>query len=404
MKTSKKLYCRTFQAVMHLGDVFMPWRKPQLLEGAGAVAKLPDLIKSKSISRILLVTDKALLELKLTDSLQKGLENAGIQCVIYAGVQPNPTIDNVEEALALYKSENCQGIIGFGGGSSMDCAKACGARVARPNKSISQMKGLFKVTRKLPPFFTVPTTAGTGSETTVASIITDPVTHCKYAINDLSLISHYAVLDPLLTTGLPGHITSTTGMDALTHAVEAYIGRSNNDETRKNARAAVKLIFENLYNAYIDGSDIIARENMLKASFLAGTAFTRAYVGYVHAIAHTLGGLYGVPHGYAIAVIQPQMLRAYGESVHKPLSELADLIGLSGANFTTMKEKSEHFIEAIEEMNHKMGIPAKFTEIKKKDIPLMAKYADAEANPLYPVPKLMDKKELEGFIETLMEI
>lgn len=402
MKNVRKLYCRTFQTAMYMGDRFMPWRKPQLLEGPGAVERLPKIIKSEGISRVLLVTDKTTMGLSVP--LMEGLEKVGVKCVVYNGVQPNPTIDNVEGALALYKSENCQGIIGFGGGSPMDCAKACGAGVARPKKSVSQMKGLFKVNHKLPPFFAVPTTAGTGSETTVTSVITDPSTHYKYTINDICLIPHYAVLDPLLTTGLPGHITSTTGMDALAHAVEAYIGRSNNDETRKNARAAVKLIFKNLYNAYMDGSDLKVRENMLKASYLAGAAFTRAYVGYVHAIAHTLGGLYCVPHGYAIAVIQPQMLRAYGESIYKPLSELADLSGISGVNSATMKEKAERFIEAIEEMNRKMGIPTKFAQIRKEDIPLMAKYADAEANPLYPVPKLMDKKELGAFIETLMEV
>ena len=388
---------------MRTGDKFMPWRKPQLIEGPGSVSQLAALIKSKGISNVLIVTDKILMKLGLTDSLTQGLEKQQISYAIYDGVQPNPTIENVEGALALYKSRSCNGIIGFGGGSSMDCAKACGARVVRPQKSVSQMKGLFKVTRKLPPFFAVPTTAGTGSETTVTSVVTDPASHHKYTINDISLISHYAVLDPLLTIGLPPHVTSTTGIDALAHAVEAYIGHSNNKETRENACSAVKLIFENLLIAYADGSNLQARENMLKASFLAGAAFTRAYVGYVHAISHAISGFYGVPHGYAISVILPQMLRYYGKSVYEPLAKLADHVGLTKNSGQTPKEKAESMIAAIEDMNRKMGIPTKFPQIQLEDIPLMAKYADAEANPLYPVPVLMDRKELAAFIRTLAD-
>jgi len=337
---------------------------------------------------VLIVTDKGITSLGLMDNLLEGLNMEGIKYVIYDKTVPNPTIDNIEEALILYKENNCNGLIAFGGGSPMDCAKGVGARVARPKKSISSMKGVLKVRKRIPLLFAIPTTSGTGSEATLAAVITDSTTYEKYPINDTSLIPHFAVLDPMLTLKLPQHITSTTGIDALTHAVEAYIGRSNTKETRLFSKKAVKLIFGNIYEAYSNGSNIIARENMQKASFYAGVSFTRAYVGYVHAIAHTLGGFYGVPHGLANAVILPYVLDYYGETVYRPLSELADLVGITKTN-DNIKQKSEKFIHAIKELNKSMNIPDKIAGVKDEDIPIMVKRALSEANPLYPVPKIL---------------
>jgi len=277
------VYCRTYQTIFKVASGFLPWREPKLLEGEGSIGKLPQEISQRGIKSVLLVTDKGIASLGLMNGLCAGLENAGIQYAIYDKTVPNPTIDNIEEALKLYKENNCQGIIAFGGGSPMDCAKGVGARVANPHKTIPQMKGLLKVRKKIPPLFAIPTTAGTGSEATVAAVITNSATHEKYPVNDLVLIPHVAVLDPTLTVGLPPHITSTTGMDALTHAVEAYIGRSNTDQTRELSRKAIKLIFENIEEAYANGTNLTARYNMQKAAYYAGVAFTRAYVGYVHA-------------------------------------------------------------------------------------------------------------------------
>jgi len=400
MKRTRAAYCRIFQFIMRLGSAILPWRQPKLLEGAGAVTQLSHIIAAKKLQSVLIVTDRQLLSLGLLTPLLEGLEKVEIRYAVYDGVQPNPTIDNVEEALAVYHKNSCQGIVVFGGGSPIDCAKACAARVVRPRLTVSRMRGLFKVLHKMPPFFAIPTTAGTGSETTVTAVITDSKSHHKYTINDISLIPHYAVLDPLLTVGLPQHITATTGLDALTHAIEAYIGKSTTKQTRKWATEAVKLVFENLYNAYMDGSDIRARENMLRASYLAGAAFTRAYVGYVHAIAHTLGGFYNVPHGLANAVILVQMLERYGQAVYKPLAELAQAVGIQGD--TTM-ERAVRFTEAIKALGLKMNIPRTFDVILKDDISKMASYADQEANPLYPVPVLMDKTEISAVIESLME-
>lgn len=397
------LYCRIFQNILKLFSYFLPWRKPELLEGINSIQRLPELIKKKGINRILIVTGKNIAALGLLDSLLLGLEKEAIEFYLYSKTVPNPTIDNIEEALKIYKDNDCKGIIAFGGGSPIDCAKGVACRVTRPEKTIPQMKGLLKVRKKLPLLFVIPTTAGSGSETTIAAVISNPSTHEKYAINDPVVIPQYAVLDPIVTAGLPPNITATTGMDALTHAVEAYIGRSNTKQTKRMATEATKLIFENIYKAYSQGSNLEARENMQKASFYAGVAFTRAYVGYVHGIAHTLGGFYGVPHGLANAVILPYILEAYGQSAHKRLSELADAVGITKPS-DTKQEKAHKFIKAIKQLNKEMNIPNKISGILDKDIPLMVERCNKESNPLYPVPRIMRKKELEQIYKLTQEV
>lgn len=399
--TLKKCYYRINQKVLKIALCFMNWKEPTLLEGEGAVLKLPSLIKEKGLKKVLVVTDKGLMNLHMLDPLFKELEKVGIEYVVFDDVQPNPTIPNIEACKDAYNDNHCQGIIAFGGGSPMDCGKAAGARVVKPKQSVRKMRGYLKVHKKLPPFFAVPTTAGTGSETTLAAVVSDPSTHEKNAIADIVLRPKYAVLDPALTIGLPPHITSTTGMDALTHAVEAYIGKSNVKTTIRQSEEAVKLIHNNLEKTYVNGKDIEARNNMLKASYLAGCAFTRAFVGYVHAIAHNLGGLYGVPHGLANAVILPHVLSWYGKSVYKPLSKLADLINLTDKN-KSIEEKAKAYINEIKNMNNRMKIPETFDCIKEEDISLLAKRALKEGNPGYPVPKIMNLKQCEALIREVM--
>lgn len=398
----KKAYYRVYQGVLRVVVNFLDWRQPELLEGAGAIKRLPALIKSKNVKNVLVVTDKGLMSLHLLDSLFAAMEEQGIEYHVYDGVQPNPTIQNIEDAFAMYREHRCEGVVAFGGGSSMDCAKIAAARVVRPNKPVPKMRGLLKIIKKLPPFFAVPTTAGTGSETTLAAVISNPETHEKYPINDPVLIPRYAVLDPELTVGLPKHITSTTGMDALTHAVEAYIGGSNTKDTFDKAEKAVKMIFENLPKAYENGKDVEARGQMLLASYYAGVAFTRAYVGYAHAIAHNLGGLYGVAHGLANAIILPYVLEYYGASAHKRLARLAELSGAATPEMETDAQKAAAFIEAIKAMNKRMEIPDKFDCIQEADIPTLVKRALKEGNPLYPVPRLMDEADCEAVIRAMM--
>lgn len=393
MNTGRKIYCRTFQMAFKLALPFLPYRKPEIVK---SVKLLPEIIRKKKCDSVLIITDAGVYGLGLTARLESALREDGISYVIYDKTVANPTTDNVAEALDMYYEYDCNAIIGFGGGSSMDCAKAVGARVAKPRQPLSKMKGILKVHKKLPLLIAIPTTAGTGSETTLAAVITDAQTRHKYAINDFPLIPRYAVLDPKVTISLPPHITATTGMDALTHAVEAYIGNSTTPGTRKDALMAVELIFENLDLAYEDGANIEARRNMLKASYYAGCAFTKSYVGYVHAVAHSLGGEYNVPHGLANAVILPFVLEAYGESIHKKLHRLAIAAKLADKD-TPADEAAELFIDAIKDMKERFDIGDTIPEIKEEDIPKLAHYADKEANPLYPVPVLMDAKELEKF-------
>ena len=398
MWSLKIFYYRAYQKIMKIGMFFMDWSEPELLTGPGAILKLPEVIKQRGISKVMIVTDKGLMSLNLLDGLFGKLKEEGVSYVVYDGVQPNPSIENIEEAREMFVSNGCEAMIAFGGGSPMDCAKAACARVVRPNKTIPQMRGVMKVMRKLPPFFAVPTTAGTGSETTLAAVVSNTQTHEKYAINDPVLRPKFAVLDPELTTGLPKKITSTTGMDALTHAVEAYIGLSNVRSTREYAEKATALIFRYLEVAYNDGQNIEARGQMLLASYYAGMAFTRAYVGYVHAIAHNLGGHYGIPHGLANAVILPVILEEFGSAIYPSLAKLADCAGIAGQ---TEEGKAKNFIAEIYAMNERMEIPTGFTQIKDEDIPTIVERAMKEAHPLYPVPVIFDKDRLTAIVKKL---
>lgn len=385
--------CRAFQTAFRMALPFLPYREPEILH---ACSELGAVFQKEHTKSVLIVTDRGIVESGLTAWVEEAVRNSGVSYAIYDKTQPNPTVDNVEEALKLYREIQADTLIAIGGGSSMDCAKALGARAAYPRRTVNQMGGILRVLRRLPTLIAIPTTAGTGSEVTLAAIITDSQKQHKYALMSFPLIPHYAVLDAAMTYSLPPHVTATTGMDALTHAVEAYIGRSTTRQTRALALEATRLVFENLEQAYGDGRNFGARENMLKAAYMAGEAFSKSYVGYIHAVAHSLGGQYGTPHGLANAVIMPYVLKAYGKSAHKKLHDLAIAAGISTAA-DTHEAGAQRFIQAVEEMNVRMGIPTKLSGIRQEDIPTMARHAAREANPLYPVPKLMTRAELERF-------
>ena len=399
---ANEVFCRSFQAAMKAGNYFMGYRTPQLVAaGPGSIKKLPYAIKQQGVNNILLVTDEGLLKLGLPSRLTEALEKTNVRYTLFSDVQPNPTDLNVEAGLELYKQNGCEGIVAFGGGSPMDCAKGIAARLAHPNKTIPQLQGILKVHKRIVPFWAVPTTSGTGSETTVAAVLTEAATHHKASINDPAILPKYAVLDPELTVGLPPFITATTGMDALCHAVEAYTNQTYNTSVENTmAKDAVRLIHDWLYIAYQDGSNLKAREKMQYAAFYAGRAFTRGCVGYVHAVGHTLGGLYGVAHGLAMSVILPHVMRQFGPAVYDRLADLADVCGLPG---TDNQKKAENFIAWIEDMKIKMGLPAGFDCIRKEDYEQIWKWADAEANPLYPVPVIWQKEDFYRLLDTLRE-
>ncbi len=391
-----RIFCRVFQLGMKLGFYVIPVRTPELISGENCVLTLADDLQKRGVTHPLVVTDEGLAKLGLPDGMVESLRKAGLSVTVYDGVQPNPTDADVEDGVRLYREAGCDGIIAFGGGSPMDCAKAMGARLVRPKKPIAKLQGLFRVLHRLPPFIAVPTTAGTGSETTLAAVITDSATHHKAAINDPSLIPHAAVLDARLTMGLPPSATAATGMDALSHAVEAYINHTYCTKLENQmAKEAVRLTYQYLLRAYENGKDLEARQQMQRAAFCAGRAFTRGCVGNVHAAGHTLSALYGVAHGQAMAALLPMVLRMYGSKVHKRLAQLAQECSFTGSD----AEKAEAFISWIEEMNQRMQLPAGFAMIREEDIPQMCEWAQAEANPVYPVPVIWGGKEFRELFE-----
>lgn len=391
------LPCRVFQCCFALGARLLPWRAPTVLSGAGSLARVPDLFAREGASRPLVVASRRQCAEEHFLTLCRSLEARGIRLSVFSGVKPDPDIATVEEIAARYRADGCDSFLVLGGGSPIDAAKIAAARVVRPEKSVAQLGGLLKVRRPLPLFIAVPTTAGTGSEATIAAVVTG-AEHHKYAVSDLCLVPRYAVLDPTLTVSLPPAVTAQTGMDALTHAVEAYLSWSyGTAETRALAESAVRDIFRYLEVAFHDGSSLTARERLLRASFDAGRAFTRAGVGNVHALAHTLGGLYGVPHGLACAVTLPVVLEDYGAAVFPQLARLAALIGLTGAE----RERAEGFLAAIRGMNERMGIPSHLDFIREEDLPRMAAWAEAEANPVYPVPVVYDAARFRRVLDRL---
>ena len=386
---AKAIYCRCIQIGFRLALPVLPYREPEIIHSCD---ELPQVMDKAGCRCCLIVTDPGIVANGLVAPLTQVLDRIGLRYGIYDRTKANPTVDNVEQALELYHELGCDSLIAIGGGSSMDCAKAVGARVAYPNRTLGQMGGVLRVLRSLPTLIAIPTTAGTGSETTLAAVISDPPR--KYALMSFPLIPRYAVLDGRLTQSLPPQLTATTGMDALTHAVEAYIGRSTTAETRRLALEATELVFSNLKTAYSQGDNLEARKNMLLAAYKAGVAFSKSYVGYVHAVAHSLGGKYNTPHGLANAVILPYVLERYGKSIHGKLYDLALAAGVCREE-DGISQGAEKFIRAVWEMNRQLGIPRKLPGIRKEDIEALARHGEKEANPLYPVPRLMTRKELE---------
>lgn len=390
------LWYRTYQCAFGLGARLLPWRRPETVTGPGSLARIPALLTKCGTRRPLVAASRRQCADPAFQQMLSRLEGYAL----FSDIQPNPPVSAVEAAAALYRREGCDSLVAVGGGSPMDTAKAAAVLLARPDRTLSQLAGLLKVRRPIPPFIAVPTTAGTGSETTIAAVVTG-ADHHKYAVSDLCLIPRCAVLDPLLTVSLPPRTTAETGMDALTHAVEAYLSRFYpTRQTDRLAEEAVVTIFRTLEHACAHGDDVDARQALLTASYQAGAAFTRASVGNVHAIAHTLGGLYGVGHGLANAVLLPVVLRDYGPAAYRKLARLAELVGLPGG---TAGEKADAFIDAILAMNARLGIPTGFSCIREEDLPQMAAWAAKEANPTYPVPVIYDRGRFIRVIRQVMQ-
>jgi alcohol dehydrogenase len=379
------VYDRSVQWLMRLVAKIIRIPEPKVYLGHKIFHKVIDILRYHQLNRILLVTDQNIIQLKIIDPLITLFNQQKIEFFIYQDTQVNPTIVNLEEAKTSYLKHQCQAIIGVGGGSAMDCAKGAAALVAT-GKKVHQLRGLLKVRKKPPLMIMVPTTAGTGSEATVAVVVSNLKTKEKFAISDPVLVPQYAILDSALTMGLPPQLTATTGMDAMTHAIEAYLGNSVTAFSLAASKKALQLIHQHLIRSYQHPQDETSRRGMLEASYQAGLAFTRSYVGYVHAVAHTLGGFYQVPHGLANAIILPHVLELYGKSIHHKLATMADWLSLTSMDAPSVvkakafKEWLNHHLSAMHITNTLQGI------IIKEDIPLMVKRAQQEISPFYPVP------------------
>ena len=376
----------------------VPWNEAERITGPGCRREIPRIMKELGASKVLVVTDSYLGE-HVAPEIMEIMKEQGVDTVLYDGVKPNPTSDIVYEIRGIYEEQGCDGFLAIGGGGPIDAAKAAGCLAVRPHAKLNNLAGVLKVLHKLPPFLAVPTTSGTGSETTMAAVITDSETHHKYPIMDPLIIPKVAVLDPELLVSLPPGLTATTGMDVLTHAVESYLSWTNQTQKSEDyAEEATLEVFEYLERAYNHPDDLEAREKMMDAAFKAGWSFGRTGVGNVHAIAHTLGGLYNTPHGLANAVILPIVLEDYGKAVYDKLAKLAILTGVKTDG--TPEEKAKAFIAEVYAMNERMGIPRKL-EIHEEDIPQMIKWAMHECNPIYPVPVTYDAARFRRVIDRI---
>ncbi|WP_262316716.1 iron-containing alcohol dehydrogenase [Lacticaseibacillus parakribbianus] len=385
-----------FSLVMgHLPD------KQLKLQGQDSLLKVPSLLKEKQISRILLATTKGTVQRGTLDPFLEALKANAIAVTVFTDIVPDPTTANAVTGTHAYVTNQCEAIVAIGGGSVIDCAKIAGALVVNPTKSVEQISGLMQIRHKTPFFIAVPTTAGTGSEITPAAVITEVIhdEHYKHPINDLHITPDVAVLDPVLARTMPQKITAYTGMDALSHIIEAYTNRFAQPKTKQAALKAMSLISQNLVQTYDDGDDLTARENMLEASYLAGYAITHNFVGYIHALSHAIGALSGLPHGYINAILMPVVLRKYGKAAARPLAELAQAAGIGQPGDD--QAQATALIQFIESLNQHFKIPSSLNQLNALDIDEIATRAYNEGNPLYPVPDIWDKTDFVSVLQQL---
>ena len=380
---------------------FLPIPQPTILVGPGASGRLGQTIAGFGHRKILIVTDSIIAKLGLLDDLTNALTAGGAEYVVFDAITPDAPIPLIEEGIEFYSEHGCDAIVAFGGGSSMDASKAIAAAVSNPGKTLRELAGYFKGLQTPVKIYAVPTTAGTGSEVTVAAVIADPARQTKLVIVDTRLVPRMAALDPCLMTGLPPHITAATGIDALTHAIEAFVGHWANPSTDDMALSAVGLIFDNLLVAYRDGKNLAAREKMSLAATYAGFAFTRANVGYVHAIAHQFGGKYHTPHGLANAIMLPLVLKYSLPAITDRLALLAVRARL-GQEDEADEVLAQKFLDAVDQLNLDLGIPTFLAALKESDIPQLAEAACREAHTGYPVPRYMTQAVCEDIIRQVL--
>lgn len=391
------IFAKLMIAARKLPVALFPKPNPVTYIGTGKVLQVAEILDTYGIHRVLVVTDKSLMSLGLLTPMLDRIRESGIEVFLYDDVRPDPTYDTVNNGLEVCGQNRCEGIVAFGGGSVLDSAKVIALAHANQCRPES-LEGMLKAKKMRLPLIAVPTTAGTGSETTIAAVISNPATHSKTVVVDGKGVPDAAVLDPALTVGLPPHITAATAMDALTHAVEAYISGYATTRTKRLSEAAIRLIYKNIHRVYENPGDLKAREDMLVASFYAGMAFTATYVGYVHAFAHNYGGRFGIPHGLANAVILPHIMQFSMPECKQEFAHLAGILKLKGRN---EEELAQAFVDSIWKLNEDLRIPKKLEKFPKSAVEEICTAAFKEAHGTYPVPRYMSRKEA---IEILNQI
>lgn len=359
--------------------------------GEGSARSLCRHVEHRGVSKVLVVTDAMLVKLGIVEQALEGLADTGVQYAIFDGVTPDPTYAVVDAGMDKYVQENCDGLLAIGGGSSIDAAKIIGVAITHP-EAASEYVGFGKASEEIPPLFAIPTTSGTGSEATMGAVISDNETHEKGIISGKNLLPLATCLDPALMTGMPKAITAATGMDALTHAVEAYISAWTRGDAREKGAAAAQLIYKYLPVAFEDGTDLNARDAMAQAAYMAGQAINQVNVGNIHAIAHQLGARYGVPHGIANAMVMPHVLKLSLPAASRRLGELGALVGCNSA---------EEFVTSIAAMNRKLGIPEQVHKLETAHFDDIAEAALAEADG-YPVPYMMSVEDVHTVLSKLI--
>lgn len=374
--------------------------QPRMIKGEHALLDLVDVLKEKHLTHYMIVTTPGFIKRGTLQSFFEALTQDDIQYSIFHDVKPDPEISDVEKLKEMFIKDGCQALIAIGGGSAIDCSKAALACVPMKNLDVKTVLHTGRVSKQLPLLIAVPTTAGTGSEVTAGAVITDPIKKRKYALSHLFLIPKYAVLDASLLTSLPAKMTAYSGMDALTHAIEAYINCFNNRKTNEYALCAIKSIFQYLVPSFEDGLNMQYRLELLEASYNAGVAISNNYVGYVHAIAHGIGGMYHLQHGMINAIILPIVLEEYGGAVVGKLAKIVDVVGITGA---TDQDKSKQFIQKLKDLNQIFSIPTSIPEIQEEDIHYLATGAEKEGNPTYPTPVTWNVAQFEKVIRKIKQ-
>ena len=376
----------------------IPVPQPVLLVGPGSAQRLGDAIAGFGHRRLLLVTDSVITRLGLAETLTGALAAAGVEWAVFDEVTADAPIPMVERGVAVFEAKRCDAIVAFGGGSVMDTAKVIGLAAAN-GKAPRALAGYFRGRHGPVPIYAVPTTAGTGSEVSVAAVISDPEAGRKFVVIDTRIVPDMAALDATLMVGLPADITAATGMDAFTHAVEAYLSEWATPYTDRMALAAAATIWQHLPRAVAQGHDLLAREGLAWASACAGMAFTRTNVGNVHALAHQLGGRYHTPHGLANALMLPPVLRFTLPAAVPRLASLARRVGLEGGSERVL---AEGFIAAVQALNDGIGIPRTLAELREGDLGELAAAACREADLSYPVPRRMTPPDAAALLREVM--